>query len=249
MLCYLNRGIILEQAIAALVYSYFEALNLESKYKNFRVNVTTEHPFAKLYLYDGLSASDSFPAVVVTTQEESKPAELDGLPPHAQKVELAASDIEAIAEGQKLPGVCTVVDEATLDALHEALKRQGRIPAHSIRTRRRDSMSMEIWAENIQLKNEIYEQTRLFVAGNLRHLLAGLYPFFDTAIFDETITGRRSNNFNFDFDVLLAGAHIGFDVNYCAEQIVIDTDEARINKEIILRGRNHVRRGGQENRA
>lgn len=246
MLCYLNRGLILEQAIAALIHNYFGALNLESKYKNFRVNVTTEHPFAKLYLYDGLSASDSFPAVVVTTQEDAKPAEFDGLAPHSQIVDLTADDIREITAGG-LPGLCTVVDEATLEAIHEALKRHGRIRGHSIRARRRDSMSIEIWAENIQLKNEIYEQTRLFVAGSLRHLLAGLYPFFDTAIFDGTVTGRRSNNFNFDFDVLLAGAHIGFDVNYCVEQIAIDTEEAHISKEIILRGRNHVRR--EENRA
>lgn len=246
MLCYLNRGLILEQAIAALIHSYFGALNLESKYKNFRVNVTTEHPFAKLYLYDGLSASDSFPAVVVTTQEDAKPAEFDGLAPHSQMVDLTADDIREITKGG-LPGLCTVVDEATLDAIHDAIKKHGRIRGHSIRARRRDSMSIEIWAENIQLKNEIYEQTRLFVAGSLRHLLAGLYPFFDTAIFDGTVTGRRSNNFNFDFDVLLAGAHIGFDVNYCVEQIAIDTEEAHISKEIILRGRNHVRR--EENRA
>ena len=239
MLCYLNRGLILEQAIAALIHNYFEALHLEAKYKNFRVNVTTEHPFAKLYLYDGLSASDSFPAVVVTTQEDAKPAEFDGLAPHALDVELTASDIAEITAGG-LPGLCSVVDEATLDAINEAIERQGSVVGHSIRTRRRDSMSVEIWAENIQLKNEIYEQTRLFVTGNLRHLLATLYPFYDIALFDGTVTGRRSNNFNFDFDVLLAGAHIGFDANYCVEQIAIDTEEARINKEIIIRGRNHV---------
>ena len=248
MLCYLNRGLILEQAIAALIHSYFEALNLESKYRNFRVNVTTEHPFAKLYLYDGLSASDSFPAVVVTTQEDARPAEFDGLAPHSQIVELTASDIREITAAG-LPGLCTVVDDATLAAISEAIERRGSVAGRSIRTRRRDAMSIEIWAENIQLKNEIYEQARLFVTGHLRHLLAGLYPFFDIALFDGTVTGRRSNNFNYDFDVLLSGAHIGFDVNYCVEQIAIDTEEAHISKEIILRGRNHARRGGQENRA
>ena len=247
MLCYLNRGIILEQAVCAIMHDYFAALGLESKYKNFRINVTTEHPFAKLYLYGGLSASDSFPAVVVTTQEDSKPAEFDGLAPHALDVELAADDIREITAGGDLPGLCTVVDDATLKAISEAIERRGSVRGHSIRTRRRDAMSVEIWAENIQLKNEIYEQARLFAAGNLRHILADLYQFFDIAIFDGTVAGRRSNNFNYDFDVLLAGAHIGFDVNYCVEQIVIDTEKAHIDSEIIFRGRNHVRR--QENRA
>ncbi len=239
MLCYLNRGLILEQAICAIIHDYFSALNLESKYKNFRVNVTTEHPFAKLYLYDGLSASDSFPSVVVTTQEDSKPTELDGLAPHAQFVELTADDVKEITSGD-LPGLCTVVDDATLAAINEAIERQGSIAGLSIRERRKDTMSIEIWAENIQLKNEIYEQLRLFVTGNLRHILADLYPFFDIAIFDGMVTGRRSNNFNYDFDVLLAGAHIGFDANYCVEQIVLDTEKAHIKKELIIRGRNHV---------
>ncbi len=242
MLCYLNRGIILEQAICAIMYDYFAALNLESKYKNFRINVTTEHPFAKLYLYDGLSASDSFPAVVITTQEDTKPAEFDGLAPHAQLVELTADDIAEITSGKELPGLCTVVDEATLSAINEAIEKRGRVAGLSIRMRRKDAMSIEIWAENIQLKNELYEQTRLFVTGNLRHILADQYPFFDTAIFDGTVSGRRSNNFNYDFDVLLAGAHIGFDVNYCTEQLVIDSEKEHINTKILFRGRNYVKR-------
>lgn len=246
MLCYLNRGLILEQAVCAIVHEYFDALHLENTYKNFHITVTTEHPFARLYLYDGLNAADSFPAVVITTQEDTKPSELDELAPQVQLVEITEADLNQIAgtddagEKNALPGLCTVVDEKTLETVRAAIREKGSCAGYAIRTRRRDSMGIEIWSENIQLKNELYEQLRLFVTGNLRHILADRYPFFDIAIFDGTVNGHRSNNFNYDFDVILAGAHIAFDVNYCVEQIVIDTDAEKIKDFIFLGGINHV---------
>ena len=91
----------------------------------------------------------------------------------------------------------------------------------------------------MQLKNEIYEQLRLYVASNLPYILADRYPFFDIAIFDNTITGHRSNNYNFDFDVVLSGAHISLDVNYCVEQIVLNTELTEVSNEIITEALNY----------
>ena len=87
MLCYLNRGLILEQALVSLVREYFETLHLDNKYQNFHISVTTEHPFAELYLHEGRNASDSFPCVVITTQEDRKPFEFD---------ELASNEVEGL---------------------------------------------------------------------------------------------------------------------------------------------------------
>ncbi len=253
MLCYLNRGIILEQAIVALVREYFDTLHLDNTYKNFHISVTNEHPFAELYLHDGLNASDSFPCVVITTQEDRKPGEFDDLAIlETLGVGIGESDLESILKTTEtytnkkgvektrdIPGLCTVVDEKTLEAIRATITKQEYCYGYSMRIRRKDSLGFEIWAENVQLKNEIYEQLRLFITGNLSHLLEEKYPFFDIAIFDNTIVGHRSNNYNFDFDVALSGAHISLDVNYCVEQIVLNTELTEVSNEIITEVINH----------
>ena len=253
MLCYLNRGLILEQAICSIIHDYFDTLHLENKYQNFHISVTTEHPFAELYLHDNLNAADSFPCVVVSTQEDRKPSEFEELAPNeVSGIGLSESDLEAITKTtetyynkkgvlktREIPGLCTVVDDKTLEAIRETIEKQTYCYGYSIRTRRKDTIGLEIWAENVQLKNEIYEQLRLFVTSNLRHILTDKYPFFDIAIFDNTIVGHRSNNYNFDFDVALSGAHISLDVNYCVEQIVLNTELTDVSKEIITEALNH----------
>ncbi|MGP1490925.1 MAG: hypothetical protein ACTTI6_07675, partial [Treponema sp.] len=60
-------------------------------------------------------------------------------------------------------------------------------------------------------------------------------------LFDNTIVGQRSNNYNFDFDVALNGAHISFDVNYCVEQIVLNTELTEVTNEIVTEVLNHVK--------
>lgn len=253
MLCYLNRGLILEQALCDIVQEYFKSLHLENKYQNFHIKVTTEHPFARLLMDEGMNTSDSFPCVVITTQEDRKPIEFDDLAPHVMGIGITESDLKEITKTKEeyynskgvlktrdIPGLCTVVDENTLEKIRETIQRQGFCYGYSIRTRRKETLSFEIWAENIQLKNEIYEQLRLFVASNLRHILDEKYPFFDIALFDNTITGTRSNNFNLDFDVVLSGAHIGFDINYCVEQIVLNTELTGVSQEIITEVLNSV---------
>lgn len=247
MMCYLNRGLILEQAICSLIHDYFEILKLDHKYSNFHISVTTDHPFADLYSESGRKASDSFPCVVVSTEEDNKPGEFDELAPNVEGVGVSAYDLAAITsttekyidkkgreKEREIPGLCTVADAQTIAAIQDTIDRQEYCYGFSIRTRRRDNINLEIWAENSQLKNEIYEQLRLFVTGNLRNILTQRYPFFDIAIFDNTVIGHRSNNYNFDFDVLLCGAHISFDVNYCVEQLILDTEKKQLTREIIV---------------
>ena len=51
MYVYLNRGLILEQAICSLLHDYIDTLNLSNLYKNYHIDVTTEHPFAELFFF------------------------------------------------------------------------------------------------------------------------------------------------------------------------------------------------------
>jgi hypothetical protein len=117
--------------------------------------------------------------------------------------------------------------------------------------RRRDHISIEIWAENPQLKNELYELIRLFVCGFMKDYLAELYRGFfkelegggesPLVIFDGSVRGQRSNNFNVDFGIELFGAHISFDADYIIEQSVVDTDVVEINDNLLLEVINHVK--------
>ena len=250
MLCYLNRGLILEQAVCFLLKDYFDTLHLESAYSNFHIDVSTEHPFAQLLEHEGLNAADTFPAIVVTTQEDRKTQALSEMRPQLSAVGIDGADLEEITRtsearggggAREIPGICTVVDEDTLEAVGGAIEKRGFCYGWSVRTRRTETLGIEIWATNNQLKNELYEQVRLFVTGFMPALLQSRYPFFDIAVMDGSVTGHRSNNYNFQFDVALSGSHISFDANYCVEQILLDTELEEISTEIITEAKNYVK--------
>ena len=266
MIYYLNRGLILEQALVDIIHKYFHRLKLDEVYSNFHISITNEHPFAHLILHsDAVNTSDQFPSIVITTQQENKVPELSNLPPEVNAVALTSEDIEKITnikrvrtvidesgeevivkrKGEKvmetIPGYCLVTDQATIDQLKELADQEGQVYGVQFTTRRRDHVSIEIWTENNQLKNELYEQLNLFLCGSIDKVLSDGYQIFDPVIFDNSISGERSNNFNFDFDVPLYGSHFSFDVDYCVSQILIDTEIKEINKNLIWEVINHVK--------
>jgi hypothetical protein len=268
MLVYLNRGLILEQAICDLIDEYIKTIKLDKTYGNFQPHVTLQHPFAQVFLDRGVKAADHFPAVVISTYDDGKPPEMDGLPPQTQGMELDAvgiteEDIDTILaareeNGKPIPGIPVAANPESIKALREILKKQeeeiktayekkeiqeikeARVFGYSVRTYRQDSISIEIWAENAQVKNQIYEDVRLFVLCNLRNLLTAKYGGYDPKIDDESINGQRSSAYNTDFGVVLFGACIRFEVNYAVEQLLINTELKELHREIILGGKNNV---------
>ncbi|MBQ3825271.1 MAG: hypothetical protein II811_03950, partial [Spirochaetaceae bacterium] len=64
--------------------------------------------------------------------------------------------------------------------------------------------------------------------------------FFDIELLDHTVVGHRSNNHNYDFGIDLTGAHISLDIDYCVEQLVLDTQYTEIN-EIETEAHNYVK--------
>jgi hypothetical protein len=247
MIYYLNRGIILEQAILSVVNKYFDTMRYDRLYKNFHIKATLNHPFAKLLKNEsGLNAADSFPVVVVSTYNESKPPELADFRPQVKVIGIKKEDIESITgytetivdNGKEtervIPGLFPVVESSILEAIEKKIEEKGIMYGLSVRTYRMDKISLEIWAENAQLKNEIYEHLRLLVIGNMKYILSALkYRLFDVHIDDNTVYGQRSGAYNDQYDdVLLHGANITFDVNYGIEQIVLNTELIEIDKKI-----------------
>ncbi|MDR1626508.1 MAG: hypothetical protein LBT33_08190 [Spirochaetia bacterium] len=257
MLVYLNRGLVLEQAVVSALQEYIGRLRIDKVYENFHTRVTLSHPFAHLYLEREPKAGDHFPAIVVSTYDDEKPPEMAELAPQSQGSELSlvgftAENINAILDvteryvengeekSRAVPGVCTVAEAGLVMDIRNKLEAQEYVYGYALKSYRKDHISIEIWAENIQLKNELYEAVRLFVLGNLRTVLTNRYKACDPLLDDVSVRGQRSGVYNNDFDVVLAGANITFDVNYAVEQIVINTDWEDVPAEIVVKENNYA---------
>ena len=148
---------------------------------------------------------------------------------------------------ENVPGYVLLYDEERINYLKELAdsrtigEEQGGIYGIKIDSRRRDNISVEIWCENDQLKDELYEHLNLFFTCSLDRILHEKFKMFDCAIFGNRISGERSSNYNFDFDVMLSGSHLTFSVDYNVSQIILDTDIEKITKEIFWEVINHVK--------
>ena len=148
---------------------------------------------------------------------------------------------------ETVPGYVLIYDEERINQLKEiadsrtTAEETGGIYGIKIDSRRRDNISVEIWCENDQLKDELYEHLNLFFSCSLDRILQEKFKMFDCAIFGNKIHGERSSNYNFDFDVMLSGSHLTFSVDYNVSQIILDTDIENITTEIFWEVINHVK--------
>ena len=257
MVYFLNRAFNTEQAIVALIESYMERLDVDELYKNFHISVTNEHPFANMLIDSNMRSADVFPSIVVSSQNDVKTGDMVGMPVQSQLVSLTKPDIDDIVDvyetvtikgkdkRRQIPGLSAVAADTTITALKEACDKSpmGEVYGFSQVIRRTDSISVEIWSDNAQLKNELYDALKLYVSTSLDFILQNKYKAFAVSVGEYTVKGERGNNFNFDFDVPLYGAVINFDVDYASEQILIDTEleEMVESKELVWEVVNHVK--------
>jgi hypothetical protein len=267
MVFYLNKGLILEQVIVQALKDYFNVSGAYDFYKNVSLNITNKHPFAKLTL-DAMKGARSgvslLPAIIIATESDDKPGELENLV-DVSGVKLTIEDV-APGESGKSPleekGYMMMTPEK-LAAIKGAIETNEKVYGVSSFIRRSDLVAIEIWAENIQLKNELYELIRLFVCGFMKESFEKLYEENNFSLFDDTVRGQRSNNFNGDFGIELWGAYITFEADYTIEQTVIDTDlvdeniefmevinhvkgQAGTSRSVIIGGRDGAESGGDE---
>jgi hypothetical protein len=110
---------------------------------------------------------------------------------------------------------------------------------------RKETVKFEVWAENIQIKNELYEAARLYALGAFRDDMARDYRCFDPKVEDGSVRGERLEAYNVDFGVVLACGSVSFDCTYCVEQSIIDTDIAYKDVEYIIRKSASLKREGK----
>ena len=148
---------------------------------------------------------------------------------------------------ENIPGYVLIYDKERIDELKQLADSRtvgdeiGGVYGLKIDTRKRDKVSVEIWCENDQLKDELYEHLSLMFTCSLDRILHEKYKMFTPSIFGQNVQGERSSNYNFDFDVLLSGSHITFEVDYNVSQIILDTEINNINREIVWEVINHVK--------
>lgn len=268
MVYYLNLGFILEQALVDVIKTYIDRLQLDDVYRNYHISVTNEHPFAHMIVDQNSRCSDNFPAIVITTDTDNKVPDLNNMPPQFSAIGLTSEDIDSlinstkrnktrinnngevipivkngIIQKEKIPGYIFVFDEKTINTIKQIADENDskEVYALKIATRRRDKISFEIWAENEQLKNELYEHLRLLLATSLEKVMQDRYKMLNIAVFDHTLSGNRSSNYNFDFDVMLCGSHMSIDIDYDIQQIIIDTDVKELSYDLIAEVINHVK--------
>lgn len=151
---------------------------------------------------------------------------------------------------ENIPGYVLIYDEERINKLKEIAdsrttsEEEGGVYGIKVDYKRRDNISIEIWCENNQLKNELYEHLNLFLTCSLDRILQEKFKMFDCAIFGNKVSGERSSNFNFDFDVPLTGSHLAFSVDYNVSQVILDTDIENITTEIFWEVINHVKAEG-----
>lgn len=255
---FLNRGLVIEQAVAAILNGYLDSIDVDGLYDNFHVEVTNSHPFATLYLHSHKKAADTFPVIVVSTQSDGKTDELSQLPAEISEVALSESDIDGLSSdtyesdyvdifgelhkaGSKIAGLCATTADSQKTILKDIAKERGSVAAYETKVRLTDTIGIEIWADNEQVKNELYEIVQLFVYGGLLAVLQSEYKEFEVEFFDKTVRGRRSGNYNMDFDVALSGGMLSLDLNYSIRQMIVDTDVKNIS-EIIPGVKNYVKK-------
>jgi hypothetical protein len=246
MIFFLNKGLILEQIIVKALQDYFNTVGIADFYKGVTVSVTNKHPFARLLnSINGTKPQASlFPAIVVATLDEGKPGELAGLV-EIDGVELTPDYVNPPEESPDEKSTMEkagfmMMTQVKYQAIRDAVNQKGHVYGVSAKVRRQDRIAIEIWAENIQLKNELYEAVRLFVCGFMKESFEKLYEENNFSLFDETVRGQRSNNFNGEFGIELWGSYITFEADYMIEQTVIDTDLFDENIEL-LEVINHVK--------
>lgn len=232
MIYYFNRPLILEQAVKDAFIEYFQALKASEYYKNYSINITNEHPFS-LMLPDFAYNRSLFPSIVISTVNDNKPSELNILSETRELILLKEDLPELEKQGY-------MVCDEVIKELEEVFKTQNEIIGVTKIIRRQEKIAIEIWSENIQLKNELYELIRLFIAGNMRDAMTKYRDNNNLVIFDHTLEGDRSGNYNYDFGVTLVGARITFNADYFIEQSVVDTELK--NKNIIWEVKNYVKR-------
>ena len=202
-----------EDILVKAIRDYLRAMRFGEMYPHHaNVNVSNDHPFERLLDTEG-AAPDLFPAITVVASSDG---EAPGMGKNWTTETLLPADVPADFDAAGW----FLADSAAAD-LRTALATFGQVFGLSHSTTWRDSVSIEIWTENLQVKNDLYTLIHGFLVGP--HAL-DLKRDQGLTIFSGQVQGQRSGYYNFDFGRVLYGARISFQADYSVIQSVYDSD-------------------------
>jgi hypothetical protein len=231
MMYFLNKGLILEEEIVKSLNQYFSSLDIDKMFGNYTLNVTNEHPFAQFLDNQGEDNSPSlFPAIVITSETDGHAPRGSGHFIEAERLTLEPEDIDQLIPYGYL------IESETVERIRNELnaREDKKLYGLTFIIRRSERISIQIWADNIKLKNYLYEMVRLFILGGLHESMDELRTKQNLVIFDETVTGQRSGTYTSFYGTTLYGANIVFDADYMIEQSFVDTELIKINEPVYV---------------
>jgi hypothetical protein len=230
MMFFLNKGLILEEEIVKSLNQYFASLDIDKMFVNYTLNVTNEHPFAQSLENKGDNNSPSlFPAIVITSEIDVH------TPRGGHLVEVERLTLEPDDIDQLIP-YGYLIESKTVERIRDEMnaREEKKLYGSTFIIRRSERISIQIWADNVKLKNYLYEMVRLFIQGGLHESMDELREKQNLVIFDETITGQRSGTYTSFYGITLYGANIVFDADYMIEQSFVDTELIKINDPVYV---------------
>ena len=195
----------------------YEDVRFAQLYPNFgNVNVSLVHPFA--YLNDqkinGTQVPvELFPSVTIISNTDNQAVEV---PSFTESFQLTTEKLNLVKNDRD---TYIVSDQAVSDL--ETAIGAGDVFGQGGGTRKRDEIALEVWAENIELKNKLYDLVMAFLTSPYRYELKSDH---EIDILIHTINGTRGGNYNFEFGRILFGGMIQFNADYPIALYVIDAE-------------------------
>lgn len=231
MIAILYRAPVIEDIVIEECKKFLNEVRFAELFPNSpTVQVSSEHPFARLmdraagnpgHPYDG----SMFPSITIVAGEDSKTDQLASTN-RVVPVSLTKAEIEDLSDSSMVaaPGALAWMTEWT--------EENGTLYGHQSTSFRSDRISFDIWSESIQLKNELHSLLIAFLTGPKRREIESSHGI---RIFDRTIHGQRSGNYNMDFGQLLYGAHLDCVADYEVSTAIFDSDITKPESSIGVR--------------
>lgn len=203
---------IVEDALVSAFGAYLKELRFGEMYPYHKgVNISNDHPFEKL-LDNQDGVSHLFPSITIVSSNDN---ESSGMAKGWQATTLERGNLDGIDPKE------WYLAKSALSQLQGSLDEKGFLYGLQHSTVWRDSTTFEIWTENIQVKNDIYNLVMAFLTGPKVLELHTQYGF---VIHSNTIQGQRSGYYNYDFGRVLYGGRVTLAVEYNVLQAAYDTD-------------------------
>lgn len=206
---------VVEDILVKEFKEYLSNIRFREQYPNHKgITVSNDHPFE--VLLNGNGSANIFPYITIVSSSDGEPP---GMAKGWSEAQLDQGDLDSVNPLE------WYMAQTSLDELRSQVSSKGAVYGLQNSSVWRDSTSFEIWSENIQVKNDLYNMILGYLNGP--HVI-GLHQKYGFVIQSDTIKGQRSGYYNMDFGRTLYGCKIDLQVDYPIVQAVYDTEIATL---------------------